>query len=61
MSSFSMTSIVLGLVAAVLSLIYGILKKAPSIMFGSIGGVVASVYLIIKMKQCETKNNLDTE
>jgi len=59
MSSFSMTSIVLGLVASILSTIYGILKKAPSIILGSVGGIVASIYLIIKYKQCENNNIYD--
>ena len=61
MSSFSMASLVLGVIASILSLIYGILKKAPPITIGAVGGVVTSVYLIIKMKQCERKNNLDSE
>ena len=59
MSSFSMTSIVLGLIASILSTIYGILKKAPSIILGSVGGIVASIYLIIKYKQCENNNIYD--
>jgi uncharacterized protein with PQ loop repeat len=61
MSSFSMTSIIIGLFASIFSLFYGYLKKAPPIMIGSFGGIIASIYLIIKMKQCENKNNLDTE
>lgn len=59
MSSFSMTSIVLGLFASILSMIYGILKKAPPIILGSFGGIIASIYLIVKMKQCENKKNID--
>ena len=59
MSSFSMTSIVLGLIASILSTIYGILKEAPPIYIGSVAAIVTSIYLIIKYKQCKNNNIYD--
>ena len=54
MSSFSLHSILIGLVASILSLIYGILKSAHAISMGGVGGIVTSVYLWVKFKQWES-------
>ena len=56
-SSFSKQSLMVGLVAALLWVWYGYMKKSPVIILGGVGGFLYDVWVIMKINKFE--NNKD--
>jgi uncharacterized protein with PQ loop repeat len=52
-SSFSWHSLIIGMFASLLSLLYGFLKHSPTVIVGSLVGIATTIYILSKMKMHE--------
>jgi uncharacterized protein with PQ loop repeat len=56
-SSFSKQSLMIGLVAALLWVWYGYMKKSPVIILGGVAGFVYDVWVIMKINKFENSKD----